>query len=129
MNTDILREYRLFRGKGSLVGYDAAVALANSKTVLAFRSAEVAGIVRIIATPDEDNYFDVYGECDTKKEHAQIVREIDRVGCWMVSAQRRCSECGSWKTISSIGMCIYADPADPHQNGYVCDLMAAALED
>lgn len=133
MNTETLSlvpSYFRFKDTG---GYctppgRAACALNKARTLKQWRTAEAAGRVRLRAEPEQENYFDVYGEPDTEQERKAITEQIERDGCWLVVAEYLCRYCGQWKHGDSIGMCIYANPLDPFQNDYVTDLMAATLD-
>jgi hypothetical protein len=124
MNRKVLAEYREFRNRG----YRAEVALRSARIVVDFRKMEERGLVRIAVSPEFEPYFDVYDEPDTKKERDEICRWIDLYGIWVVSSERACGCCGTFKTIDSIGMCVFQDASDPHENDYVVDLMASALK-
>jgi len=92
-----------------------------------WEAEEERGVVRFVVEPEEESYFDVYGEPDTQGERAEIVRLIELNGIYRVSSQRRCDKCGSWEVVDSIGMIIANNPLDPDENPYIPDLMASAL--
>ena len=106
----------------------AACALNSAKTLAHWRIQEKSGRVRLRAEHEQENYFDVYGEPDTESERKAIVEQIERLGCWFIIAEYRCSHCGEWKHAASVGMCIYDNPLDPFQNDYVIGLMAETLD-
>jgi hypothetical protein len=115
-----------------LVGQDAQSSLHAAKTVLRFRELEAQGKVRIVAEPEQENYFDVYGKPDDEKEYQNLCDTIERMGCWYVHVDvfDGCPVCdrGSWETADSIGMCVYDNPCSPYENCYVIDLMAEAIK-
>lgn len=75
------------------------------------------GRARICVEPEEENYFDVYGEPEgytdadgnevtPEQEREDIIDLIERDGLWYYFAQVRCPQCGNWETVDSIGMVI-----------------------
>lgn len=83
--------------------------------------------MRIVAEPEQENYFDVYGEPDDEKDRAEMETLLERYGCWVVFAQIALPN-GCWETVDSVGMNTgYADPTDPFENCYVPQMMRAAL--
>ena len=131
-NTQLQKDFRRFLTVGAYCTPPgrAACALDHARTLQQWAEAEAAGLVRIEAEPEQDNYFDVYGAPDTDGERKQIEAELDRVGCWVVFTEVNHGTEGTgddWQHADSIGMCVYANPCDPFQNCYVVDLMAAAL--
>ncbi len=130
LNSEIVRLYCRFRdaGIGHIVGEYAAGCLRAAKTYYQFRVLEAAGKVRIAAEPEEDNYFDVYGEPDTKQEREAIVAALEQHGCWHVYTEVKCHCCGNWERADSIGMCVYSNPTSPFENDYVIDLMRRAID-
>ena len=143
MNPAILAEYRKFRGRGCIVGHDAQSALQSARVVTSYLKLKEAGLVTLRASPECENYFDVYGEPEgyinaqghhvspeqARKEMCDI---LDRLGCWYVSSavNRGCRHCGrsDWETVDGVGMCAgYENPMSPYENPYVVDLMAAAI--
>ncbi len=123
-----MREHKPFM----LYGSDAQCSLDAAKTVLAFRELERQGKVRLRAIPEDENYFDVYGKPDSKAEYDQIVDSLERIGCFCVVSERfdGCPVCGrgEWELCDSIGMCVCENPLSPYENGYVIDLMNAAIK-
>ena len=118
------RLYLQFRQHGKT----AAQSLYAAKTLIKFQKLEDKGIVRLRAEPEEEGYFDVYGEPESKKERESVVHAIEMNGCWWVVAERLCcKKCDTFEHKDSIGMCIYSDPFDPFENDYVIDLMHSAL--
>jgi hypothetical protein len=109
-----------------LVGRDAEMALRAARIITRFEDLKRAGLVRISAEPQDESYFDVYGEPDTEKERKAIEESIERDGLWHVFTEYQ-DESGEWQTADSIGMCIYRDPCSPFENCYVVDLMDEAV--
>ncbi len=130
MKSEIVKLYRQFR-KGD-TRLSARHALSMAKTVEAWRDAESAGLVRLVAEDERESYFDVYGEPDSKKERDAIVHSIETYGCYcLVSEVNMGSEAegDDWQMVDSIGMCAgYRNPLDPFENYCVPDLMSAALK-
>lgn len=110
------------------VGYTAQRAYDAADIYTRFLLAQAQGLVKIRAEYEEESYFDVYGEPDTKKERDEICRLIDQWGMYCVLTEAKCPCCGSWELSDSIGMCIYNDPLSPFENDYVIDLMDSALK-
>ena len=124
MKKQVVSEYRKFRA----IGERAEHALRSAKILVAFRNLEEKGKARIVAEPEDDNYFDVFGEPETQKERDEICRIIERDSIWYVKAEKLCcKKCGTFETKDGIGMCIYNDPTSPYENSYVIDLMASCL--
>lgn len=130
----LVREYRKARARKPfmIAGQDAAASLDAARTILRFRELEQAGLVRIRAEHQQENYFDVYGEPDTQREREAIIDAIDRNGLSWVTTEVfhtcECCEDEQWEHADSIGMCIYSDPCDPYENCYVVDLMRSAID-
>lgn len=109
-----------------------------AKTLEAWEPLEDAGLVRLTAEPEEESYFDVFGDpegytrLDGKRVTAVEAKQaleasIERDGCWYVMSEYWNG--AEWVNADSIGMCAgYANPMDPFQNCYVVDLMRAAIE-
>jgi hypothetical protein len=119
-------------------GYNAKDALRAAKTWDAFTDAERDGLVRLRAEPEQESYFDVYGEPEgftalngrrvtAEQEREEIAGMIDRDGCWWIVAEWQDSD-GFWHAADSVGMCIYRSPLDPGDNWYIPDLMQSALD-
>lgn len=105
----------------------AACALQSARTLAQWRELENGGLVRLKAEPEQENYFDVYGEPETAKERKAIEQQLDRDGCWIVIAEY--FDGTHWQQADSIGMCSgYSNPTDPFQNDYVTDLMRSAIK-
>ena len=90
----------------------------------AWDAAEAKGLVRMVVEPEQENYFDVYGEPDTQEERDLIIANIEAEGLNMFASQYRKSRADDWETADSIGM-IIGDLAD---TGYEDDLKQAALD-
>jgi len=134
MNTKIATTYRKFRSNPPFirVGHSAEDALDAARTVVKFSELKDAGMVRIMAEPEDESYFSVYGEPDSPKERERIVDALEREGLWYVHADvnRSCEQCGDeqWDNVDAIGMCVYDRPTDPFVNPYVVALMRAAID-
>jgi hypothetical protein len=99
----------------------AACALRSARTLADFRKQDRYVIE---CKEEEENYFSVYGEPDTKAERIRMENSLERFGCWYVY----CRDTVTDEVVDGIGMCTgYASPTDPFCNDYVTDLMAAAL--
>lgn len=132
MDTNLKRNYFRFRHQGGIVGKDAEQALRNARTLERWNELEEQGRVRLRAEPEEEGYFDTYGEPYNAKERQAIIDQIEMNGCFRVISEYKesCEACGhdEWCHADSIGMCIYNDPLSPFENCYVIDLMASAIE-
>lgn len=105
----------------------AKCALDNARTVLAFQEYEDAGLVKIEAEPEQESYFDVFGEPESGHERKATIAMLERDGCWCVISKYW--DGSQWQLADSIGMCAgYSDPTDPLQNCYVPDLMRSAID-
>lgn len=132
--TTIQKTYQQFRN----AGYQAHVALSSAKALVEF--LELGNDkVRIIAEPEFESYFDVYGEPEgytdihgrhhsAEQEREEIIKSIERNGCYCIVAKYWSEESESWETADSVGMCIYDNPLCPFQNCYVAGLMRSAVE-
>jgi hypothetical protein len=121
-------------------GYLPIQALRASKTLLQWAELEDQDLVRLSAEPEQENYFDVYGEPDgyedgngrhvsAEQERKELEREIELNGCWVVYSEYRATPDDSWERADSIGICTgYRDPLSPFENDYVIDLMQAAVD-
>lgn len=119
-------------------GYRPIDAWRDAGIVAEFEQLERDYEIRIIAEPEHNAYFDVYGRpqgytdangrwVSPEEERAEISRLIDRDGCWIVCAQVK-NDDDEWETVDSVGMCVgYSDPCDPLENCYVPDLMLACI--
>lgn len=121
MTEEEKRIYTKFRD----AGWPAAQALSNVKILAKWDRAEDAGLVRLWAEDETENYFDVYGETDSEKERREICDSINNYGCLCVCGQVRD---GKWITVDSVGMIIDPHPLDPYKSPYVVDIMSATLE-
>jgi len=140
MSAETKKLYAQFRE----AGYRPHYALSAARTLRLYNALE-EHTARITAKPEEESYFDVFGEPDgyqnkygrwitPEEERAEIIDEIERTGNWCVMAQvyKECPVCGrgEWHTVDAVGMCTgYDDPTSPLENGYVIDLMQAALNE
>lgn len=132
--TTLLREFLKFRA----AGFRSLEAFRAAKTCLAFLRLESAGLVRLRAEAEEENYFSVYGEPEgyeglngrrvsAEQERGEICRTLDRDGLWYCVAEFH--DGTDWQVADSIGMCMgYRDPLSPLENCYVLDLMASAVD-
>lgn len=110
-----------------LMGQDAACSLRSAHTILAFREAEKAGLVRLRCEEEQENYFDVYGREDDEKQQKEMEAILERDGCWWTCSEWFDGE--EWQHADSCGMHTgYRDPLDPFQNCYIIDEMQAALD-
>lgn len=111
--------------------------MTNEKLIAEWNQAERAGLVRLRAEPEDENYFDLYGlptgyhtsegEWVTPEEaYEEMARTIELYGCCRVVSQYFDGE--KWQCAGSIGMCIgYHKPLSPEENWYVPHLMRQAL--
>jgi len=121
-------------------GYTPPEALYSAKVWTAFEELESQGLVRLQADYEEECYFDVFGEPEgyidengqtitPEQEKANIIDMIERLGNYYIYSQARCSECGQWQTLDSVGHCVgYEYPLSPYDNCYVVDLCQAAID-
>jgi hypothetical protein len=128
MSNTIAEDYRKFKETS---GYctppgKAACALRSARVLADWRKAEKAGLVRLLAEEEQENYFDTYGTPDDPKEVKAIADTIDRLGCYRIYTETWVN--GRWLFADSIGMCVYRNPLDPFENCYVIDLMQEALD-
>jgi hypothetical protein len=134
MDTQLRQDFRhfLYNGPSMMTGRQAEMALRDARTLREWRELESEGKVRMVMEPEEENYFDVYGEPDTEKERKSIVETLDRLGCYWVAAEylTACDndEHEVWEQADSIGMCVYEDATDPFENCYVIQLMQSAID-
>jgi hypothetical protein len=98
----------------------------TQQAIATFRELESQGAVRIIAEPEQENYFDVYGEPDDPQARDEIEANLEDWGCWVVHTEYFDGQ--AWQWADSIGMCVYHNPIDPKENDYVPDLMRSAVE-
>lgn len=134
ITTQLRKDFQRFLHNGPIIatGNQAAFALRAAKTLRGWRELESAGKVRLIQEPEQENYFDVYGEPDTEQEKEAIVEALDRNGCYWIATEYQqtcsCGETEQWEQADSVGMCVYDDPTDPFENCYVIQLMESAIE-
>lgn len=133
-NKQVLQYYRKFRQHSPfmLVGRNAELALQSAKTLFRFEQLEAMGKVRLRMEDEQEDYFSVYGEPETQKQYDEILHQLEIYGCYWITSEYNdhCSKCDrdDWEQSDSIGMCIYKNPLDPFENGYVIDLMKSAIE-
>lgn len=123
-------------------GYPASHAHHAAKALAEFSALERQGLVRLIAEPEQENYFDVYGEPEgytdvngrwhsPEQERQELCESLDRLGCWYISAEwreRDDDDC-EWQLADAVGMNAgYSDPLSPLENWYVPDLMRSAVK-
>lgn len=130
----LLREFLKFRA----AGFRSLEAFRAAKTCLTFRRLESAGLVRLRAEMEPEDYFSVYGEPEgytdghgkrvsAEQEREEICQTLDRDGLWYVVSEFHDGD--EWQVADSVGMCMcYRDPLSPLENFYVPDLMASAVE-
>ena len=141
MTNELLKLYaRARREKPFMrVGFDAADSLKAARTILEFKRAEADGLVRMRAEPEQESYFDVYGDEELRHAernghsipHDQARKELcellDRYGVWWTVAEWFDGE--EWQQAESCGMHAgYKDPLDPFENCYVVQEMQSALD-
>lgn len=139
MNAELLRLYHQCRQRKPfmLVGRDAACSLSAAKTILRFRELESRGLVRMRAEPEQENYFDVFGDPEAytnaqghkvsgEQAKADLIAALDRDGVWWTCSEWFDGE--EWNHADSCGMHAgYSNPLDPFENCYVIDEMAEAI--
>jgi hypothetical protein len=131
LTSEVKRYYRQFRNDdGGIVGENAKWALRHAKTLATFRTLESQGLVRIVAEPETDNYFDVYGDLtENPRQLAELERTLELYGVRWVAADFFNPYTEEWETADSIGMCTgYSDPTSPFENCYVPQLMRSAID-
>ena len=124
-----------------LVGRDAECSLSAARTILRFLELESDGLVRMRAEPEEESYFDVYG--DGELHHAErnghpipyeqakkeLIEMLDLHGVWWTVAEWRPDENCEWFQADSCGMHAgYEDALDPFENCYVVQEMQSAID-
>jgi len=134
MNKQTSKVYQQFRS----AGFTAKDSLSNAKTLIDFQQAESAGLVRIIAEPEQESYFAVFGEPEgyegrngkrvsAEQERKELEAQLDDLGCWCVQAEVKDAQ-GEWQQVESVGMCSgYQDPCSPFENCYAIGFMRVAL--
>ena len=110
-----------------LVGRCAEMCLRDARTIAQFRDMEWQGLVRINSTPEQENYFDVYGRDDNEGDQKRMEETVRRLGCVCVLTEYK-DESGEWQLADSIGMCVYENPESPFENCYVSQLMESAIK-
>lgn len=104
----------------------AVCALHSARTLIEWKKAEAAGLVRLQIEPEEESYFR-YGVPDDWHEVKKIERLVEAWGLWIVNTEFRATLNDNWQHADSVGMCLFKKPADPFDNPYVIDLMHSAL--
>lgn len=136
----LLRLYRecRIRKPFMLVGHDARCSLDAARTILRFRELEAQGLVRMRAEPEEESYFDVYGEPEgyvnaqghrvsAEQECEEMCATLERDGCWRTVSEWFDGD--DWQEADSCGMHTgYRNPCDPFENCYVVQEMQAAID-
>lgn len=132
------------------LGFTALDAWRTAQTVCEFES-RMCGVfddpesrirdVRICQKPDDDSYFDVFGEPEgytdingrrvsAEDERKEIERQLELDGCWIVYSEVWNPETEEWEIVDSVGMNTgYNNPCSWKENWYVPDLMRAALDE
>ena len=136
-----------------LSGRDAECSLSSARTLFRFRELEARGLVRMRAEPEDESYFDVFGEPEgyinkqghwvsAEKEREEQLENFEAKGVWVTFSEFWCGdldedgnpEClyadgHNSETADSCGMHTgYNDPLDPFENCYVIGEMAEAVE-
>lgn len=111
--------------------------MTNEKLIAEWNQTERAGLVRLRAEDEEENYFDIYGlptgyhnikgEWVAPEEaYEEMVHTLELYGSYRVVSQYFDGE--KWQCAGSIGMCTgYHNPLSPEENCYVPQLMRSAL--
>lgn len=134
MNTQLRSDFQrfLYHGPALMVGRQAELALRDARILARWRELEAQGKVRLTVEPEQESYFDVYGEPDSERERKALEGTLENLGCYWVASEYlsacTCGETEEWEQADSIGMCVYEDPTDPFENCYVIDLMDAAIK-
>lgn len=128
-STALRETYLQFRTRKPfmLVGHDAECSLGSAKTLLAFRELESRGLVRMRAEPEQENYFDVFGDDGTPAQRKRTEEIIEQLGCWWTVSEWFDGD--EWRHADSCGMHTgYKNPLDPFENCYVIQEMRAAVD-
>ena len=102
--------------------------------VALFDGLEADGMVRLRVEPEQENYFDVYGEPEgytdldgtehsPEDERNEIIAMIERDGLWWVTSEYWNINTRKWEHADSIGMII----GNIEDSGYGGDLKYAAV--
>lgn len=75
-----------------------------ARTLDEWRLAVNAGLVRMSSRPEEESYFDVFGDPETEEQRRAITAALDRMGCWCVYSEVWDGK--AWVVADSIGMCV-----------------------
>lgn len=109
-------------------GYDPRNALYVARTIRRWDAMD--NDVRIVAYPEEESYFAVYGKEDTPERQKEMERILDSLGCWYVVGEIKNPDTDEWENIDGVGMCAgYEQPCDPYENAYVADIMNAVMDE
>ena len=71
-----------------------------------WKEYEAAGLARVECEPECDDYFEVFGDPDTKEERKEIENMMERHGCWWYAYEVRASKSDAWECGASLGMVI-----------------------
>jgi hypothetical protein len=130
----LVQLYAKFRASGE----NAERALRATRILAKWNEMESEGLVRISAEPEQESYFDVFGEPEgytdgfgrrvsADQAKKELIDILERDGCWYVKTEFLNGE--EWEHADDIGMITgYKDPCSPFQNCYVPDLMSSAIE-
>ncbi len=123
MEKQILKMYKALRQ----AGHPAKYAINDAKTIIQFRELEEQGKVKIEAEEEQENYFSIYGEPDSKRERRFISDFIEQYGNWCIITSYQDAQ-GEMQHADSLGNCIYKKPLCPTENDYLPQMMKAAIE-
>ena len=131
MKAEVKRKHHQLHSeyRGGIVGERASSDLRDAKTIVAFEEKCQEGRVRIRLEPETDHPWDVYGTPESEYEKRAQQDSFERNGVWIAISEYKCPCCGQWTVADSIGMLAgYENPLCPIENGYITDLMDAALQ-
>jgi hypothetical protein len=125
MDTAIVRWYGRFRKAGMPANH----ALHAARVEVEFARLEDAGLVRISAEPDEDEYDP--GDClegMSEESQRRFWDRINNLGVWGTVGEYRTHPEGYWETGDSCwGHAGYQYVLDPLENWYVTDIKAGTI--
>lgn len=118
-------------------GYNAAAAYRLATTLVTWDAHDTGTQVRLRCVEECENYYDVFGAPEAYTDvHGRRVsatdarKEIDDLldlhGCWFLVAEFSTDHGETWHVADTIGMCT-GYVLSPYENGYVPDLMRAAM--